>query len=97
MRQDVAVTLDRSRQLWRGNIFDDLAEFNRHFKAGGYSVATVVESRCAECDGRAFRVDIVDENAIRRICLAAVPSPSSETAPTTGMKTITTCAHAMRQ
>lgn len=63
------MALDKSRQLWRGDGFDDLAEFIRHFEAGGYPVATVVESRCAECDGRAFRVDIDDEEATRRMCL----------------------------
>jgi hypothetical protein len=68
-RQNVAVTLDKSRQLWRGDDFDDLAEFIRHFEAGGYPVATVVESRCAECDGRTFRVGIDEEQATRRMCL----------------------------
>lgn len=68
-RQNVAVTLDKSRQLWRGDDFDDLAEFIRHFEAGGYPVTTVVESRCAECDVRAFHVDIDEEEATRRTCL----------------------------
>jgi hypothetical protein len=50
--QNAGVTLDKSGSLWRGDTFDDLAEYIRHFKAGGYPVAKVVESRCGECDGR---------------------------------------------
>jgi len=48
----------------------DLAEYIRHSKAGGYPVATVVESRCGECDGRAFRVNLDVQEATQRLCLA---------------------------
>jgi hypothetical protein len=68
--QYVAVTLDKSGKLWRGDDFGDLAEYIRHFKAGGYPVTTVVESRCGVCDGRAFRVTIDEEEATQRVCLA---------------------------
>jgi hypothetical protein len=64
------VTLDKSGDLWRGEGFADLAECVRAFKAGGYPVATVVESRCGGCDGRAFRVNVDEEEAAQRICLA---------------------------
>jgi hypothetical protein len=64
------MTLDRSGELWRGDDFDDLAGYIRHFRAGGYPVATVVESRCAGCDGRAFRVNLDEEENAQRVCLA---------------------------
>jgi hypothetical protein len=67
--QNVAVTLDKSGKLWRGDDLNDLAEYIRHFKAGGYPVTTVLESRCAECDGRSFRIDIDEEESTRRACL----------------------------
>lgn len=63
------MTLDKSGKLWRGDDFDDLAAYIRHFKAGGYSVATVVESRCGVCDGCAFRVTVDEDDATRRACL----------------------------
>ncbi|MBG0564373.1 hypothetical protein [Actinoplanes aureus] len=50
--------------------FDDLAGYIRDFQAGGYPVAAVVESRCGKCDGRAFRVDIDEEENTRRVCVA---------------------------
>jgi hypothetical protein len=58
------------RKLWREDDFVDLAEYIRHFKAGSYPVATVVESRCAECDGRTSRVNLDEEEATQRVCLA---------------------------
>ncbi|MFI9643132.1 hypothetical protein ACIG87_24280 [Micromonospora sp. NPDC051925] len=64
------MALDKSGKLWRGENFDDLAEYIRYFEAGGYPVATVVESRCGECDGRTFRVRIDEEEATQRTCLA---------------------------
>ncbi|MEV4842249.1 hypothetical protein AB0K20_03355 [Micromonospora matsumotoense] len=64
------MALDRSGELWRGENVDDLADYLRYFEAGGYPVATVVESRCGGCDGRSFRVDIDEEEATRRTCLA---------------------------
>ncbi|GIF14926.1 hypothetical protein [Actinoplanes teichomyceticus] len=64
------MTLDRSGQLWRGDNFADLAEYIRHFKAGGYPVNTVTESRCGECDGTAFRINIDGDEATRRVCLS---------------------------
>ncbi|MFJ8689827.1 hypothetical protein [Micromonospora wenchangensis] len=64
------MALDRSGELWRGENVDDLADYLRYFAAGGYPVDTVVESRCGGCDGRAFRVDIDEEEATRRTCLA---------------------------
>ena len=63
------MALDRSGKLWRGENVDDLAEYLRHFAAGGYPVATVLESRCGECDGRTFRVTIDEEEATQRTCL----------------------------
>ena len=68
-RQNVAVTLDKSGKLWRGEDFDDLSEYIRSFKAGGYPVATVAESRCGECGGHSFRVNIDEEEATQRVCL----------------------------
>ncbi|XVV15885.1 hypothetical protein ACQP2X_16500 [Actinoplanes sp. CA-131856] len=64
------MTLDKSGKLWRGEDFADLAEYVRQFEAGGYPVATVVESRCGQCDGRAFRVGIDEDEATLRMCLA---------------------------
>ncbi|MEV6602412.1 hypothetical protein AB0M36_37025 [Actinoplanes sp. NPDC051346] len=64
------MTLDKSGKLWRGEDFADLAECVRDFKAGGYPVTTVVESRCGECDGRSFQVNIDEEEATQRVCLA---------------------------
>jgi hypothetical protein len=64
------VAVDKSGELWRGENFEDLAEFVRHFEAGGYPVAVVKESRCGRCDGLAFRVDLTEEEAARRVCLA---------------------------
>ncbi|SCF45595.1 hypothetical protein GA0070216_11894 [Micromonospora matsumotoense] len=63
------MALDKSGKLWRGENVDDLAEYLRHFAAGGYPVATVLESRCGECDGRTFRVTIDEEEATQRTCL----------------------------
>ncbi|MFI7219969.1 hypothetical protein [Micromonospora maritima] len=63
------MTLKKTGRLWRGDNFDDLAEYIRFFKAGGYPVSVVVEPRCGECDGLAFRVDIDEEDATRRACL----------------------------
>ncbi|MEV6598673.1 hypothetical protein AB0M36_17710 [Actinoplanes sp. NPDC051346] len=64
------MALDKFGELWRGDDSADLAEYIRHFKAGGYPVTTVVESRCGECDGRAFRINIDEEEATQRVCLA---------------------------
>ena len=30
----------------------------------------MVESRCGECDGRAFRVNLDEQEATQRVCLA---------------------------
>lgn len=66
----VGVTLDKSGEHWRGDTFDDLAASIRDFRAGGYPVATVVESRCGRCDGRAFRVEVSADESSRRTCVA---------------------------
>lgn len=63
------MTLDKSGEFWRGEDFDDLAEYVRHFEAGGYRVATVAESRCGGCDGRAFRVRRDEEENSQRVCI----------------------------
>ncbi|MFI7211582.1 hypothetical protein ACIBP4_12130 [Micromonospora maritima] len=63
------MTLKKAGRLWRGDNFADLAEYIRFFRAGGYPVSVVAESRCGECDGLAFRVDIDEEDATRRACL----------------------------
>jgi hypothetical protein len=62
--------LDRSGKLWRGEDHEDLAEYVREFQAGGFPVAQVVESVCARCGGRTFRVtvDAAEERA-RRTCV----------------------------
>jgi hypothetical protein len=64
-----AVTLDKSGKLWRGENFEDLAEYVRHYQAGGYPVAKVAESVCSQCNGRTFRVNINDDESTQRICL----------------------------
>ncbi|WP_430782373.1 hypothetical protein [Actinoplanes sp. G11-F43] len=64
------MSLDKSGELWRGRDFEDLAAAVRDFRAGGYRVDTVIESRCAGCDGRAFRVDVDEQDNTRRVCLA---------------------------
>lgn len=64
------MTLTRNGKWWRGDDFDDLAAYIRRYEAGGYPVTTVVESRCGACDGRAFRVELDEEEACRRVCLA---------------------------
>ncbi|MEV6305336.1 hypothetical protein AB0M02_38390 [Actinoplanes sp. NPDC051861] len=62
------MAIDKSGKLWRGETFDDLAAYIRHFAAGGYPVDTVVESRCASCDGRAFVLEIDEDENTRRVC-----------------------------
>ena len=39
--QNVAVTLAKSGKLWRGDDFDDLAEYIRHFKAGPANAVSI--------------------------------------------------------
>ncbi|MEV0896093.1 hypothetical protein [Actinoplanes sp. NPDC049802] len=48
----------------------DLAECIREYQAGGYPVAVVKESRCGRCDGVVFRVEVTEDESVRRICLA---------------------------
>ncbi|WP_069166912.1 hypothetical protein [Nocardia altamirensis] len=63
------MVIDKSGQWWRGEDLTDLAEFVRAFRANGYKVDRVLESVCAQCDGRAFRVEADDdEGAARRTC-----------------------------
>jgi hypothetical protein len=46
------------------------AEYQRSFRAGGYPIADVVESVCADCRGRAFRlIADDDEGCVQRICV----------------------------
>jgi hypothetical protein len=69
--QNRAMAVDKSGELWRGEGFADLAEYLRHFQAGGYSVDKVVESMCRSCNGRAFRVMVDDEvGCAQRVCVA---------------------------
>ena len=64
------MTLDKSGKLWRGEDFADLADYLRHFRAEGYPVDQVVESVCAQCTGRAFRVLVDDiQGCAQRICV----------------------------
>jgi hypothetical protein len=62
--------LDRSGKLWRGEGYEDLAEYVREFQAGGFPVARVIESVCGRCDSRTFHVavDAAEERA-RRTCV----------------------------
>lgn len=65
------VVLQRAGKYWRGDRFEDLAEYVRDFKAGGYAVTRVTESVCGSCDGREFSVHADDEEGVaRRTCLA---------------------------
>ncbi|MBG6134410.1 hypothetical protein [Longispora fulva] len=64
------MTLNKSGKMWRGEEFADLAEFIRHFQAGGYPVDTVVESTCRPCGGYSFRVALDDEEGCaQRVCV----------------------------
>jgi hypothetical protein len=64
------MTLDKSGQLWRGEDFTDLADYIRCFQPEGYPVDQVVESVCAQCSGRTFRVLVDDdEGCAQRTCV----------------------------
>jgi hypothetical protein len=74
--ENAPVAIDRSGQYWRGEDLADLAEYLRSFQAGGYPIVDVVESVCADCEGRAFRlVADDDEGCVQRICVSC-GSPS---------------------
>src|SRR6185369_8812671 len=65
------MAIDRTGDYWRGETFEDLAEYVRAHKAGGYEVAHVEESVCADCEGRAFTIMVDDEDGCaQRTCLA---------------------------
>lgn len=55
------MAVDTSGQFWRGNDFNDLAEYVREFQAGGYSVARVNELACRQCAGKTFCVEGDDD------------------------------------
>lgn len=55
------MAIDTSGEWPRGDDFDDLAEYVRTFKAGGYPVDHVRASACRMCDGLSFRVLVDDE------------------------------------
>jgi hypothetical protein len=68
--EDATVAIDKSGQYWRGENLADLAEYLRSFQAGGYPIADVIESICADCKGQAFRLLADDdEGCVQRICL----------------------------
>lgn len=51
-RQAAAVATDTSGQYWRGENFNDLAEYVQEYRAGGYPVARVGELACANVEAR---------------------------------------------
>ncbi|MGA5305866.1 hypothetical protein ACPCHT_38645 [Nucisporomicrobium flavum] len=62
------MAIDTSGQHWRG---EDMTDYLRRFRAGGHAVEEVVESVCAVCSGRSFRVAIDDEEGCaERVCVA---------------------------
>jgi hypothetical protein len=64
------MTIETDGEVWRGEDLADLASFLRDFEAGGYPVTDIVESSCAGCDGRAFRLLADDEEGcVQRICV----------------------------
>jgi hypothetical protein len=62
---------DTSGALWRGEDFEDLAEFLREYQPGGYAVERVREAVCSRCNGKAFNVLADDvEGCAQRVCVA---------------------------
>ena len=53
----------------RGETFEDLAEYIRAYRAGGYDVAHVAESICGDCGGRGFEVVTDGDDGAQRICV----------------------------
>lgn len=65
------MAIDTTGQSWRGEGFNDLAEYLREFEAGGHSVDRVNELACPGCGGKALRVDADETAGCARIrCLA---------------------------
>ncbi|MEU8241335.1 hypothetical protein AB0C07_24070 [Actinoplanes missouriensis] len=64
------MAIDTSGEYWRGADLADLAEYLGEFRAGGYPVGHVVESVCAGCHGRAFRLSADDDaGCAERVCV----------------------------
>ena len=64
------MTIDKTGALWRGEDLRDLTDYIRAFRAGGYPVAQVKESICAQCAGTSFRVAVDDDEGCgQRTCV----------------------------
>jgi len=64
------MAIDTSGQYWRGEDLADLTDYLHEFQAGGYPVVDVVESVCANCTGRNFRLTADDEEGCaQRVCV----------------------------
>ncbi|GAA4587425.1 hypothetical protein GCM10023194_36280 [Planotetraspora phitsanulokensis] len=64
------MAIDTSGELWRGEGFEDLAEFIRECQPGGYAVERVREAVCAGCTGKSFHVLADDvEGCVQRVCV----------------------------
>ncbi|MEU7836834.1 hypothetical protein [Nonomuraea sp. NPDC049129] len=65
------MAIDASGDLWRGEDFEDLADFLREYQPGGYAVQQVSEAVCVGCAGKYFSVMADDlEGCVQRICVA---------------------------
>ncbi|MBB6350203.1 hypothetical protein ACWGH8_41600 [Nonomuraea muscovyensis] len=64
------MAIDTSGDLWRGENFEDLADFLREYRPGGYAVERVSEAACAGCAGKSFNVMADDvEGCVQRVCV----------------------------
>jgi len=69
LREPIHLTIDKSGRWWKGEDFDDLAEYIRTLTAEGYPAERIVQSICA-CGGTVFRLEAdAEEGCARRTCV----------------------------
>ncbi|GAA3964491.1 hypothetical protein GCM10023085_53820 [Actinomadura viridis] len=65
------MAIDITGEWWRGDASDDIADYLEELAPGGYPVHAVTPSRCKDCSGKVFRIEL-DAGGVcaRRTCVA---------------------------
>ncbi|MDN3354025.1 hypothetical protein [Actinomadura sp. DC4] len=63
------MAIDTTGEWWSGETAGDIADYLEELAPGGYPVDEVVESRCAECSGTVFSLELdPSSTCARRTC-----------------------------
>ncbi len=61
--------IDKSGEWWRGEGFDDVAEYLRAYTADSYPAERIAQSTCGSCRAMVFRLRVdQDEGCAERTC-----------------------------